>query len=41
MGGPETKRPLERSRLKCKDKVKMDLREIGWSSMDWIDLPQR
>jgi hypothetical protein len=20
--------------------IKMDLREIGWGSMDWIDLPQ-
>jgi hypothetical protein len=22
------------------DNIKMDLREIGWSSMDWIDLAQ-
>jgi hypothetical protein len=22
------------------DKIKMDLREIGWGSMDWIDLAQ-
>jgi hypothetical protein len=22
------------------DKIKMDLREIGWDGMDWIDLAQ-
>jgi hypothetical protein len=22
------------------DDIKMDLREIGWSGMDWIDLAQ-
>jgi hypothetical protein len=22
------------------DNIKMDLREIGWSGMDWIDLAQ-
>jgi hypothetical protein len=22
------------------DNIKMDLREIGWGSMDWIDLAQ-
>jgi hypothetical protein len=22
------------------DNIKMDLREIGWDSMDWIDLAQ-
>jgi hypothetical protein len=22
------------------DNIKMYLREIGWDSMDWIDLPQ-
>jgi hypothetical protein len=22
------------------DNIKMDLREIGWDDMDWIDLPQ-
>jgi hypothetical protein len=22
------------------DNIKMDLREIGWDSMDWIDLTQ-
>jgi hypothetical protein len=24
----------------CVDNIKMDLREIGWGCMDWIDLGQ-
>jgi hypothetical protein len=23
-----------------KDNIKMDLREIGWGDVEWIDLPQ-
>jgi hypothetical protein len=34
------KRPLGRRRLGWVDNIKMDLREIGWNSMDWIDLAQ-
>jgi hypothetical protein len=34
------KRPLGRPRRKWVDKIKMDLREIGWGGMDWIDLTQ-
>jgi hypothetical protein len=37
---PEGKRPLERPRRRWVDNIKMDLREIGWNSMDWIDLAQ-
>jgi hypothetical protein len=40
MGKPEGERPLERPRCRWVDNVKMDLREIGWCSMDWIDLTQ-
>jgi hypothetical protein len=25
-------------RLRCKDNIKVDLQEVGWESMDWIDL---
>jgi hypothetical protein len=32
--------PLGRSRYRWKDNIKMDLREIGWGGMDWIDLAQ-
>jgi hypothetical protein len=36
VGIPEWKRPVERPM----DIIKMDLREIGWCGMDWIDLAQ-
>jgi hypothetical protein len=35
---PEGKRPLGRPRRKRVDNIKLDLREIGWDGMDWIDL---
>jgi hypothetical protein len=35
---PEGKRPLGSPRRKWIDNIKMDLREIGWGGMDWIDL---
>jgi hypothetical protein len=38
VGNPEGKRPLGRRRWV--DNIKMDLREIGWDSGDWIDLTQ-
>jgi hypothetical protein len=36
----EGKRPLGRSRCRCVDNIKIDLREIGWDGTDWIDLAQ-
>jgi hypothetical protein len=39
MGKLEGKGPLGRPR-RWEDNIKMDLREIGWGGMDWIDLPQ-
>jgi hypothetical protein len=35
---PEGKTPVERPRRRWVDNIKMDLREIGWVGMDWIDL---
>jgi hypothetical protein len=35
---PEGKRPVGRHSHKWKDKIKMDLREIGWEGVDWIYL---
>jgi hypothetical protein len=29
-----------RPRCRLVDSIKIDLREIGWSGMDWIDLVQ-
>jgi hypothetical protein len=40
VGKPEGKRPLRRPRRRWVDNIKMDLREIGWDRMDWIDLAQ-
>jgi hypothetical protein len=37
---PEGKRPLGRLTSRWEDDIKMDLKEIGWSGMDWIDLAQ-
>jgi hypothetical protein len=39
-GKSEGKRPLGRPRRRWVDNIKMDLREIGWNGMDWIDLTQ-
>jgi hypothetical protein len=38
VGRPEGKRPLERPRHKWEGIIKMDLQEVGWRGMDWIDL---
>jgi hypothetical protein len=38
VGKPEGNRPLGRPRRRWVDNIKMDLREIGWDGMDWIDL---
>jgi hypothetical protein len=40
MGRPEGRRPLARPRRRWKDNIKMDLQEVGWRGMGWIDLAQ-
>jgi hypothetical protein len=40
VGKPEGKRPLGRSRRRWMDNIKMDLREIGFDGVDWIDMAQ-
>jgi hypothetical protein len=40
VGKPDDKRPLGRPRPMWVENIKMDLREIGWDSMDSIDLAQ-
>ncbi|PNF20161.1 hypothetical protein B7P43_G00613 [Cryptotermes secundus] len=37
---PEGKRPQGRPRRRWVDGIRVDLREIGWDGMDWIDLAQ-
>jgi hypothetical protein len=38
VGKPEGKRSLGRPRYTWLDNIKMDLREIGWDDVDWIDM---
>jgi hypothetical protein len=40
VGKPEGKRPLRRPRRRWVDNIRIDLREIGWDDMDWIDLAE-
>ena len=40
VGRPEGKRPLGRPRHTWKNNFKMDLQEVGWRGMAWIDLVQ-
>jgi hypothetical protein len=40
VGKPEGKRPLGRPRRRWVDNIRMDLGEVGWCSVDWIDLAQ-
>jgi hypothetical protein len=36
----EGKIPLGRPRRRWEDGIRMDLREIGWGSVEWIQLAQ-
>jgi hypothetical protein len=40
VGKPEGKGPLGRPRRRWEDNIKLNVREIRWGSMDWIDLAQ-
>jgi hypothetical protein len=40
VGKPEGERPLGRSTCSWDNNNMMDLREIGWGGMGWIDLAQ-
>ena len=40
MGKPEGKRPLERLRRRWEDNIEIDLQEVGFGGVDWIDLAQ-
>jgi hypothetical protein len=39
-GKPEGKRPLGRPRRRWEDGIRMDLKEIGWASVEWIQVAQ-
>jgi hypothetical protein len=38
VGKPKGKRPLGRPRCRWVDRIKIDLREIIWDGIDWIDV---
>jgi hypothetical protein len=40
LGKPKGKRPLERPRCRWEDGIRMDLRESGWGSVEWIQWAQ-
>jgi hypothetical protein len=40
VGNPEGKRLLGRPRSRWEDNIRMDLRDIGWGGIDWIDVAQ-
>jgi hypothetical protein len=38
VGKPEGKKPLGRPKCRWVNNIKIDLREMGWDGIDWIDL---
>ena len=40
VGKPEGKIPPRRPRHRWEDNIKMDLQEVGYGSMDWIELAE-
>jgi hypothetical protein len=40
VGRPEGRRPLGRPRRRWNDNIIMDLQEVGWGGMEWIDMAQ-
>jgi hypothetical protein len=40
VGKSDGKRPLGRPRRRWVDNIQIDLREIGWDGVDWIDMAQ-
>jgi hypothetical protein len=40
VGKPEGKRPLERSRRRWENGIRMDLRDINWGNVEWIHQAQ-
>jgi hypothetical protein len=40
LGEPEGRRPLGRPRHRWLDNIRIDLVEVGWGDVDWVDLAQ-
>ena len=37
---PEGNRPIGRPRYRWEDNIKVDLEEMGWVGMDWVDVAE-
>jgi hypothetical protein len=37
---PEGRRPIGSTKHRWESNIKMDLGEVGWEGLDWIDLAQ-
>jgi len=40
VGEPEGRSLLGRPRCRWEDNIKVDLQEVGWGDMNWIDMTQ-
>ena len=40
VGRPKGKIPLRRPKLRWEDNITIDLQDVGYGDMDWIDLAQ-
>jgi len=40
VGKPEGRKPLGRPRLRWEDNIRMDLQEVGFGCVDWMELAQ-
>jgi hypothetical protein len=40
VGRPERRRPLGRPRRRWEDNIKIELQQVGWGGMEWIDMAQ-
>jgi hypothetical protein len=38
VGRPDGRRPLGKPRCRWEDDIKMDLQEVGWDGVAWIDV---
>jgi hypothetical protein len=39
-GKPQGNRQLARPGCKLEDNIKMDLQDVGWGGVDWVELAQ-
>jgi hypothetical protein len=40
VGKPQRKRPLGRPRHRWEDEIRIEIREMGWRNVEWIQLAQ-